>query len=819
MTTVVTTQLSGWFETNSEGISTIYLSITDEGMVTGTADTPANTAYRPRVLNPDQFSIKRSPQVWPYGQTTSQGAAFGQLQIDNYDGAFDFLVSADLRDTVVVISLPAAGSLLTGTAIASAPLIATGVLDTVSSNGEDVIVVNFKDTIARLDKPLPCRFNPPFVDPAAANQMVPLSFGAFRNVAPLLIDSPNRLYQLHDHAVASVSLVQDKAAPLDPSASPPQYTPALSNSGIQLAVLPQGKLTVEGSSVGLQNSIPGINDILAGNGAFPGNYSGQAGTASTTNGAITGVNPYTIPMANTTGFVAGNAIFVFNGANSIYGTIATVNVNTSLVTNAGATLVGSAASITSGSTIWVAGAPASWAWSAGAGSTISKLVNPPYGFLGTNNGANLFSTTIFNSGGSSYGEYLSTPTAILNPGITYRLTFGIYNIQSAQPAIIGGMRGGVLVATALSNNAQDYITGIYQPLTGTAFQTQNYALEFTIPAGSARKLYFMVTPSANTTPSVPIGTCLATIFNIKLEQLGHFVSQPLSAITMSDYFTEILVNRAGEVTTIFNSTDTGALATRDVATTDSTVSPPITYAAGTAIPFGCHFDSPPSILDALRMPLDAFRACLWTDNTGTIRAGRLKDPSNPVGRTVKANFTTVNMLRPIDAQADNPSGLTTLIGARRNWSQFSASDFVTDQAIVSQDRKARYMRPSQYNVTSSQTPAGQYSFAIGAPVFDSVIDIPADAQNEIDATVGIWSPQIYSDGTAITGKRRIVTFTTEWDDPNVLGVTVTCAVTAIGFGDIIQITYPAHNLNGTYGAVLAWEVFPFAQKITLTVLV
>lgn len=831
MTTLQTFQMSGWYETNSEGISTIYLAITDEGMTTGPGDTPANTQFKPRVLNAEQFSIKRAPKVWPYGDTTEhQGAAFGQLQIDNYDGAFDFLISADLRDTSVVIRLPAAGGLLTGTTMSSAPLIATGILDSVSSDSEDVVTVNFKDTIARLDKPLPCRFNPPFVDANAANAMVPMSFGAFRNVAPLLVDSANRLYQIHDVHVANISLVSDKAAPLDPSASPPQYTPALSNSGIQLATLPVGKLTCEGSSVGMQSAIPGVNDILAGAGAFPGvigtpgGWTGaKRGVSRPTTGAVTVVlagAAYAFPVATTSGFTVGDFVYITDGVNSVYGQIPSFGGTTVVrVTLATAVTTGTPTSIAVGSTVYIPGAPAGFAFSANTGGSISEVVNPPNGYLGSANGAVLTSATVFNPSGSNYGDQLSTATAILQPGVTYRLTFSFFTNVSCPAYFTGGMQGGLMVATALSTNSLDYITGITTPLTAPTFQSQNYALEFTIPAGAARKLYFLAVPSAGNAPNNANGTTAVTLFNVKIEQLGQFVAQPLSAISMTDYFTEILVNRAGEASTIFSSTDTNALAVRDVAVTDTTVTPNITYAAGTLIPFGCHFDQPPNILDALRMALDSFCACLFTDNTGTLRAKRLTDPSNPIGRTIKCAFTTDNMQRPITVQGDGATNITTLLGARRNWSQSSDSDFVTDQAIVSQDRKARYMRPSQYQVTSSQTPAGQYSFAIGAPIFDSVIDIPNDAQVEIDRVVGIWSPTIYSDGTTATGKRRIVKFTAFWDDPNAIGIGTTCAVTAIGFGDIVSLTYASHGFSATPGAVLAWEIFPFAQKIILTVLV
>lgn len=826
MATLQTFYVPGWFSLNSEGIATIYLSNFEEGMITSPTDTPANTQYRPRLLNLEQFSIKRAPPVWVYGATTVQGAAFGQLQIDNYDGAFDFLVSADLRDTPVILKLPPAGALQVGTAINSSLLVATGVIDNVTADSEDIVTLTFKDAIARLDKPLPAMFNPPFVDAGAANTMIPLTFGAFRSVMPQLINSALRQYRLHDVAIANVATVMDKAAPLDPSANPPQYTSAFSGAGLQLQTLPQGLLLVDGCSVGLQAPLPGIQDVLAGSGAFPGTWTGTGGSSTTTTSGACNSATHTIPVA-----VAGTQppdpfngqwIFVNGGANTLYAQIVSgAGTATLTYSTVGQVVVGVVNSIATSSPVTVQGAPASWTWSGLTGSAPAKLSNPPYGFLGSNNAAALFSSTAFNPGGASYGEYLATSTAVLQPGSTYRLTFGLYNVQAAQPYYTDGMLGGVMVSTALSNIAQDYVTGYFQPLNTTAFQSQNFTFEFTVPAGAARKLYFIIAPSSGSVLANPQGTCNATLFNVKLEQLGQFVAQPLSAMSFTNYCTEILVNRAGESVGVFSTADTDAIGIRDVATVDTLTG--TTYPVGSLIPFGCHFDTQPNILDTLRMPADCFLVGLATDSSGVLRFRRLTDPSNPVGRVIKADFNAGNMQRPISIVSDNPTGLTNLFGARRNWKVPSDSDFVTDQLIVPQDRKIRLMRASQYQLYSTRTPASQYSFAIGAAIFDTVLDIPADVQNEGDRVVGIWSPNAYADGTTNTGKRRIVTFTTFFDDPLLVGATIQTPMTNFFFGDIISITYPTPigtvRFNNTPAAILQWEIFPYAQKIAFTVLV
>lgn len=288
--------VQGWYRTNSEGISTIFLAITDEGFIGGPADDTPYANYKPRIINMETFSIRRQPMVWPMGDTSqNQNAAFAELEIDNYDGAFNFILRADLRNSKVVLQSPPAR--MFGGAAAGAPVVATAILDSADSNDEDKITIRLKDIIARLDKPLPMRFNPPFVDAGAANRMVPLTLGACRNVAPQLIDSTGNgtgmpIYLLHDQAITNITAVRDKGALLDVNADPPQYGPALNMCGLQLQTTPQGKLLVDCSSEGQQGAIPGIADVLAGVGELRSTTNpGPAGPGVTTWTGSAATNP------------------------------------------------------------------------------------------------------------------------------------------------------------------------------------------------------------------------------------------------------------------------------------------------------------------------------------------------------------------------------------------------------------------------------------------------------------------------------------------------------------------------------------------------
>lgn len=725
-TAIVTTQVPGWETVIGQGLVNLYFSILDEGIVTAPGDTPSNGEFRQRIANADQFCITRRPVPWFEG-SGGQAAAFGALNILNYDGLYNDLLKFDLRDVPIVIKILAATLLTTGTQMLDAMTVCTGVIDTIVSTQRDMITINIKDTIARLDKVCPCRFNPPFAAEGAANVMVPITLGAVRNMQPLLIDEPNRIFQLHDENIPNVTSVTDKAAPLDRNASPPQYVPANNGSAVQLQTMPVGRLAVDCSSYGTQSVIPGVVDVLAGAGQFTSAWTGSPAV------------------------------------------------------------------------------PPGWTWSNLGGSGIAELLSPPYPF-GTAHGAQLVSSTVFNPPGGDYGDRLKIASCLLG-GVSYRLNFSLYNVNSAQPAFTDGMVGGVMVATQLSANAQDYVTGYAQPLRTAAFHTQNFSIQFTVPPGSTRDLIFLVVPSAGGGPGIAQGIVTATIFNVRLERLGQYQTAPLPGIPLENYFSEILVQRAGEVPAIFNSADAQALGLRD---------------DGTVIPFGVCFTQPTNILEMLRIPVASLKAgVIFTDNLGVIRTRPTIDPSDPANQTtVKANFTSFNVERPAQVTQDTAPMLTTLYGARPNQVPFGASDFVTDQTIVPQSVKTKYMRKSQFHVNASVTPAGMYTSAIVAPIFDTCLDLEADTQVIGDSIVKIFAPQIYSNGSSTAGQAQFVTFTAAFKDPAAVGVDTTCAVTDLMYGDIITMTLPSANgsawINNAYGTVEGWAIYPFVLKIKIT---
>jgi hypothetical protein len=346
--------------------------------------------------------------------------------------------------------------------------------------------------------------------------------------------------------------------------------------------------------------------------------------------------------------------------------------------------------------------------------------------------------------------------------------------------------------SALSNNPADAISPHGIPLSVRFAGDQSYVFEFRCPPGADCPLYIIICTSR--VGLTAVGDTFGLIYDVRLEELGEYLELPLRGIGLDAFFFEWLVNRAGEEDTVYSSSDLQAIDT----------------AAG--YEFGYHVTEQPNILDGLRTACDSFCATLFTDHEGTIRVKRLIDPkdSDPI-----AVFDSTNIQRPISVDPDPASNLTTLIGTNRNYAPLTDSDFVTDFDTVTADIRTRFKRVSQYQRTSSNVPAGQYAFAIGAPVFDSLLNDPDDGQTEIDRVVGIFSPRVYDDGTVSTGKRRRVTFTAYFDDLSKLGSSTQCDVRDILYGSIVTLNYPEQGFDNTAVEVIGWEIFPFDQRIII----
>lgn len=700
----------GWYLQDA-GIASVYLSIIDEGFLSSTTDSPANTPFLARILNPQDFYIAQTASTWVDGGSGST-ASYGTLTLDNSDGKLNQLLTASLRDTTLelrLVTAAAAGSLAAGT------VEATAIIDNVRADDADSVTLILRDVLTKYDRPLRLRRLPPFVDEGAENKTVPLSFGACRNVAPLLVDSPTRTYLLHDAPISNIAAVRDMGAPLDPQATPPQYTPAENGSGFALETDAVGKLTVDCSTEGAQVVIPPAVDVLGGIGDF-GTWPGGSGTA-----------------------------------------------------------------------------PNGWTWSAHSGSGIGRL--------GIANGypqdyvAGLSSIIEWLPSDGKYGDWIKTTSNLLRAGVCYRITCKIWQTSGAAPYYIGGLPAGIQLRTALSQYPADAISPNGQPLTVRLAGDYSYSFTYRVPAGADRPIYCIANSAAGLSGN-GMGAGGGIVYNIEAEELGQYLELPVAGITLNDYFDEILYVRTGE---------TGTWQASDLVALDG----------ATDYMWGVHFDDAPTILAALQAPLDSFGAFLFTDADGLIRVRRLNAPESATV-TVAVDDSCIDRAS-IRQESFDATGLTTQIGARRNWSTFGDSDFVTDTTTVPPDVRARYKRTSQFLQTSSAYPAGRYVHAVGAPALDSLLDDPDQAQTEIDRVVGMFAPRIV--GTAsYSGQVAKLTFDV-LHDGSTMGSSPSIAPRDLLLGDGVKITLADFGYVGRIGVLVGVQRYPFGQKTTLTVLV
>lgn len=231
----------GWYSLSS-AISTTRIS--SDGYCTKTSDTPANTIY-PGRLAADynaQFSTRITTWVWGEGGAVT---SFGDVIVLNNDGEYDNLLADDYRDQPYVCKI-----IDEGEAYSTAVTMFTAVIERITADGENRIRITLRDRLALLDKPLQRALFLPSVSDNAANLPKPIVLGTARNIEPVIYDETNRKYQCSDKTLTSIIVVRDKADPLNPEASPEDWSYTTGFMGFQLATDPEGKIVASCSSTG-----------------------------------------------------------------------------------------------------------------------------------------------------------------------------------------------------------------------------------------------------------------------------------------------------------------------------------------------------------------------------------------------------------------------------------------------------------------------------------------------------------------------------------------------------------------------------------------
>ena len=197
-------ELTVWDPNTSTEVTHYFSS---ESLVTGASDTPAHTAFDPRIVQPALFRA----DIFSDGRTFGHSrVGFGELVLANPDGALDPLLTTPMDGRRIILR---AGE--PGTAYPSAwTTVLSGTMDAPAVEWNR-LSVRLRDRLADLDHALQAtRYAGNNSLPAGLEGVTddlkdkpkPLCYGQVYNVSPPCVNTSRLIYQVHDGAVASVAV-------------------------------------------------------------------------------------------------------------------------------------------------------------------------------------------------------------------------------------------------------------------------------------------------------------------------------------------------------------------------------------------------------------------------------------------------------------------------------------------------------------------------------------------------------------------------------------------------------------------------------------
>lgn len=235
---------------------------TGAGIVTGPGETPANTIYEPRVIQPGNFEVNLFAPGTTQGRST---VGFGVVQLANADGGLDDLIDYGFDGREIVIRR---GDDDATAYPANYPAIFTGTMER-AEFAYDTVTIRIRDRLAEVaDKPLQTtKFAGSNSLPAGVEGVEdikgkpkPVLYGKALNFSPPLVNTSKLIYQLADKAVQSIEAVYDRGATITagssradvatlesttPTAGTYDWTFTSSGSYIRLGSTPAGQVTTD----------------------------------------------------------------------------------------------------------------------------------------------------------------------------------------------------------------------------------------------------------------------------------------------------------------------------------------------------------------------------------------------------------------------------------------------------------------------------------------------------------------------------------------------------------------------------------------------
>ena len=201
-----------YYDTGDSTVKTAYFST--GAFVTGSSDTPAHTAFQPRIVSP--ALVRRD--VFDVGTMSGQSrVGYGELVLRNNDGALDDFNTYGLDGRALVVRVADSAS-------AAYPSAWTTVLRGTMEQMEvsfDQVRVRVRDRqIFAAAAVQPNRYGGTNVLPEGVDGLdsdlkgkpKPLVYGAVFNAEPVAVNTSRLIFQVHDGALRDVTAVYDSGA-------------------------------------------------------------------------------------------------------------------------------------------------------------------------------------------------------------------------------------------------------------------------------------------------------------------------------------------------------------------------------------------------------------------------------------------------------------------------------------------------------------------------------------------------------------------------------------------------------------------------------
>lgn len=220
------------YDLDTSSTTTIYLS--GEGFITSPTDSPANTFFQPRLIEPISFTRSMFSQGKVGGFTVP---GFGNLVLANGDGELDDFADYAWDSRSVEIRVGEAGA-----EFQYYFTIFTGESKSIEFDDDTVqVILRDRQDDFTIDFP-PNIYSGSGVSANIVGQAKPLCFGEVYNISPVLTDSTNRVYQVHDGVINAVDAVYEGGVALTLTTD---YTVDLNAGTITLVADPTGPITAD----------------------------------------------------------------------------------------------------------------------------------------------------------------------------------------------------------------------------------------------------------------------------------------------------------------------------------------------------------------------------------------------------------------------------------------------------------------------------------------------------------------------------------------------------------------------------------------------